>query len=174
MWRESYSCFFGLYNLKSWTWSVSFHWPTTRIWVAIIFIRSIPANATVITSIIFLLSCLYLQGKRNKNCQKNSAVHIIYVFLNIFLYSITKAQSILLYFIDTVNSFFFFKDFCPHDSSLLLLFTSLRNNLRIYTTKYFFLPPRAPCNLSSMFSYKTLCVRLWKEMTTLKKKPKCI
>lgn len=28
------------------------------------------------TSIIFLLSCLYLQGKRNKNCQKSSAVHI--------------------------------------------------------------------------------------------------
>lgn len=108
MWRESNSYFFGLYNLKSWTWSVFFHWPTTRIWVAIIFIRSIPANATVITRVIFLLSCLYLQGKRNKNCQKNSAVHIIYVFINIFLYSITKAQSIMLYFIDTVNSFFFF------------------------------------------------------------------
>lgn len=52
-------------------------------------------------------------------------------------------------------------------SSPLLLSTSVRNNLRIYTSTHFFLPPLALCNLPSKFLYKILCVTLWKEMTAL-------
>lgn len=95
-------------------------------------------NLAKATWIIFF-SCLHLQGIRDKNCQKIS-VHINLCLFKLFFYDIIKVQSIMLCFLDTVK-YFLFKISVLMISSLLLLSTNLRNNLRIYTTKYFFLPP---------------------------------